>query len=354
MTMPVHVVSCGARTPLGRCAAPSAAAVRASVNAAGLHPFFIDQAGDRMPAACDSEIEPTVVGPARFLALAEPALREACAWIDRAGGRELAMPLFLSLPEHRPGFADQDAAAISFGLQALHDLPVRLTDVRTATGGHAEGLVAMASALHQMERGAIEACLVGGIDSYFHPDTMEWLDDQRQLVGSVSRSAFVPGEAAGFCLLVSETAAFRSGLTGPRVRAAAIGSEAKTIKTPQTCLGEGLTQTVTDAVRGVRAPDEQIDKVICDINGERYRGEEWGFVSLRLAHYFVDPTSYTSPADCWGDVGAASGPLFVMLACQAAARGYAKGPLTLVWASSESGLRAATLLEATFQAVARD
>ena len=40
----------------------------------------------------------------------------------------------------------------------------------------------------------------------------------------------------------------------------------------------------------------------------------------------------------------ASGPLFVCLAAEAEARNYAKGPQTLVWASSEQGLRAAALL----------
>ena len=36
-----------------------------------------------------------------------------------------------------------------------------------------------------------------------------------------------------------------------------------------------------------------------------------------------------------------------MLAHQAVARGYAKGPRTLLWASSEGGQRAAALLEAS-------
>lgn len=85
--------------------------------------------------------------------------------------------------------------------------------------------------------------------------------------------------------------------------------------------------------------------MICDINGERYRGEEWGFVCLRLSQYFDDPTAYDSPADCWGDMGAASGPLFIMLACQAIARGYAKGPRALLWTSSEGGLRGAAVIE---------
>ena len=194
-----------------------------------------------------------------------------------------------------------------------------------------------------MRQGAFEACLVGGVDSYFHPDTMEWLDANRQLVGTVSRSGFVPGEGAGFCLLMTERACARLGLKAlVSVRAVAVGKETKLIKTSDMCLGEGLSAMVRDAVSALRPPAERINQIICDINGERYRGEEWGFVCLRLSQYFDDPTAYLSPAECWGDMGAASGPLFAMLVCQAVARGYAKGPRTLLWASSEGGERGAS------------
>jgi 3-oxoacyl-[acyl-carrier-protein] synthase-1 len=175
---------------------------------------------------------------------------------------------------------------------------------------------------------------------------MEWLDENRQLAGAVSRSGFVPGEGAGFCLLMSERGRKRLGFeTLARIRAAAHGKETKLIKTSDICVGEGLTETIRNAVGDLTPPDETISDIICDINGERYRGEEWGFVCLRLPEYFDNPTAYLAPSEYWGDVGAASGPLFVMLACQAASRSYAKGPFTLLWTSSEKGLRAAAVLD---------
>jgi 3-oxoacyl-[acyl-carrier-protein] synthase-1 len=191
----------------------------------------------------------------------------------------------------------------------------------------------------------LHVCLVGGVDSYFHPDTMEWLDANRQLAGSVSRSGFVPGEGAGFCLLMSDHTRTRLGLRalGKIVRVG-LGRETKLIKTSEICLGLGLTAAVRDAVSGLNPPAETVNDVICDMNSERYRGEEWGFVCLRLPLYFDNPTGYLSPADCWGDMGAASASLFAMLACEAAARGYATGPRTLLWASSEGGSRGAALL----------
>lgn len=345
MTTPVHIVATGARTSLGLQALPSAAALRAGISSMGDHPFMIDQAGDPMPGALDSFIDPGIMGPERLLTLAESALREACTLLDNPNESLQRLPVYLGLPEYRPGFSEQDAQEIQNGLGNIDELPIQISEVKVLTEGHAAGLYALAVATEHIRTGALEACIVGGVDSYFHPDTMEWLDENRQLVGTVSRSAFVPGEAASFCLVTSAEFSKRLGLDAlARVSGVAVARESKLIKTSDICLGEGLTTAVKNAVAGLR-PGETINDIICDINGERYRGEEWGFVCLRLPQYFDAPTVYLSPADCWGDTGAASGPLFVMLACQAAAGGYSKGSRTMLWASSESGLRGAVVLE---------
>lgn len=347
MGIAVHIISTGARTPVGLSSAPAAAAVRAQISGVLEHPFMIDQVGAPMPGALDALLDPGLWGPQRLLLLAESALREACAPLARDGEapRQL-LPAFLGLPEFRPGFTEYDADAVRSGLSAFEALPMDISQVTIFTQGHAAGLSALATAAMQIQKGALEACLVGGVDSYFHPDTMEWLDENRQLAGAVSRSGFVPGEGAGFCLLMAEGIRQQLGLGSmARVRSVATGTETKRIKTSEVCLAQGLTDTIRDAVSTLTPPAETISDIFCDINGERYRGEEWGFVCLRLPQYFDDPTTYRSPADCWGDVGAASGPLFAMLACQAAGRGYARGPRSLLWASSEGGLRAAAMLD---------
>ena len=80
------------------------------------------------------------------------------------------------------------------------------------------------------------------------------------------------------------------------------------------------------------------------MNGEPYRADEFGFTALRTKEGFESASDFVAPADCWGDVGAAGGLLHLMLACAAAHKGYANGPLALVWASAEAGERAAALL----------
>ena len=347
MTIAVHIVATGARTPLGLDGASSAAAYRAKISAVSEHPFMIDRAGNPMQCAFDSQLDSRLMGTPRFLALAETALLETCiALNEMSSRRRLRFPIYVGLPEHRPGFTAEDMEVVRRGLANISGLPIDISELIIFSNGHAAALAALAKAVNDIQQGKLELCLVGGIDSYCHPDTMEWLDENRQLAGAISRSGFVPGEGAGFCLLMNERIREELGFASlARVGAFAISRESKRIKTTDVCLGNGLTAVVQSIVNNLTLPSEKINAVICDINGERYRGEEWGFVCLRLSQYFDDPTAYWSPADCWGDAGAASGPLFAMLACQAAKRGYIKRPRALLWASSEEGLRSAVLLE---------
>ena len=193
--------------------------------------------------------------------------------------------------------------------------------------------------------GRFEACLVGGVESYFQPDTMEWLDENRQLPVLSPALAFVPGEGAGFCLLMTEQALRRNWARGlwdacsrwPPAR------ESKLIKTSDICLGRVLHRLSTTPSPACLA----LWKDQCGDLRHQRRTVSWrrmGICLSTLSQYFDDPTAYVSPADCWGDMGAASGPLFAMLACQAAARGYCRGSRTLLWASSEGGLRGAAVL----------
>ena len=99
------------------------------------------------------------------------------------------------------------------------------------------------------------------------------------------------------------------------------------------------------AVATLRLPDERIDDLYCDINGERHRTDEWGFTALRHHAAIRDGSDYVTAAGAWGDVGAASGVLSCVLAIRAWERRYAHGPRALIWASSPAGLRGVVILE---------
>src|SRR5262249_1676903 len=88
-----------------------------------------------------------------------------------------------------------------------------------------------------------------------------------------------------------------------------------------------------------RRPAATADHPYRDMNGEPYRADEFGFATCRVGGLFRDPSAFTTPADCWGDVGAAPRPLFLVLSDAATRKGYATGAVRAGFTSSESGER---------------
>jgi 3-oxoacyl-[acyl-carrier-protein] synthase-1 len=341
----VAVVGLGARTAVGMTAPASAAAVRAGVAGLAEHPFLIDTAGKKMIVARAPYLAEES-GADRLLALATPAAGEALAPLAVMRGRSSPVTLTLGLPPARPGQAGA-AKAVAERLVAALSGAGGIGRVEVIETGHAAGLAALEAAWQALGTGAEDFRLVGGVDSYLEPETLEWLESCEQVHGAGPENnawGFIPGEAAGFCLLASEAARARYDLSC-RCRVLAVGSarEKNLIKTDTVCVGLGLTEAVRQVLRALPA-GARVDRMICDQNGEPYRADEFGFTLVRLSERFSAGSDFLAPADCWGDVGAASGPLFVTLAAAAAERGYARGPHYLAWASSEGGERAAALL----------
>ncbi len=341
----VRVVRCGAQTPVGLTATESAASVRAGISRIGEHPFLVGRAGERVQVARATHLSDELLGVDRWIELAIPAASEALLDLHRSAASMPSMPLVLGLPAERPGLPATFAEDIAAGLGRNGDLPCSFSEIVTLTCGHAAGLMAFEEGVRRISGGTSELCLVGGVDSYLQPQTLEWLDAERRLHSEIQRWGFVPGEAAGFCLLASESAVTTYGLDAPgRVLATATAREANVIGTDTVCVGEGLTDAFRHVLDVLDPSNQTVDQIICDLNGERYRVDEYGFASARTSEFLADASDFLAPADCWGDVGAASGPLFIMLAQAAARKGYAAGPRTLVWTSSESGERSAILL----------
>ena len=341
----VAIVGLGARTPLGLSPDAAAAAVRGAMSALRLHPFFVDKAGEPMTVACDPVLSPDLDGADRYLQLARTALRQA---LQPLTGRQIpvqTVPAIVGLPEERPGRSrDLDNVLADDLIATARELGISLR-VQTLPSGHSAGLMALENAVARIRSGEIPICLVGGVDSYIQGETLEWLDENRQLMSAANRSGFPPGEAAGFCLLASSSFASSASLE-PLAHVATVSRsfEKHQIKTDTICIGEGLSA----AIRGACAPLDRargpVEQSWCDLNGERYRSTEYTYAVLR--HWQLFTVAHVAhPADCWGDVGAASGPLFAALAIASWARGYAKGPRSLLWAGSESGYRAAAVLE---------
>ena len=340
----VCICGVGARTAVGLSAEASAAAVRGSISGLTLHPAFVDRDDEAISFAIDPAIAPEVPIADRMLRMMQSVTEQA---LTQASSTPIDIECcWLALPEPRSGLAPNLDAWLCTA--QAEDLRLRPESVRTLSRGHAGGLMALQGAALTLSRGEAEAALVIGVDSYHDRRTIQSLDLRRRLMSGRNRGGFPPGEGAGACLLVrGDVAARRRMPVMGRLLAAATAKEPHPLRSTEPCLGEGLTAVLNSVIGNLRLPHELITASYCDLNGERYRNDEYVYALLRTQHAFVDAHDYISPADCWGDVGAASGPLFAVLAIIAGARGYAKGTVPALWAGSDAGYRSAVALSVT-------
>ena len=342
----LHIVAVSARTPIGLTAASAAAAVRAGVSRLAEHPFMVDDKGAPVVAALDPLLDPSMRGGERLAAMAQSPLLEIVSTLELETIPSVSVTCLVGMPDDRPGFGDRDAVVVMRRLEEVALPDLRNIHFERFGRGHASVLAAVAEARKRIESRRTELCIVGGVDSYMHHETLDWLQSHRQLANAEARSGFYPGEGAGFVALTSERV--RRQYRWPslaKVVGTGVATERKPMKADEDSFGEALTAAVVEAATPPHNGDGTIGEVYCDINGERYRGEEWGFVLLRASALFGDGTHYHCPAACWGDMGAASGALHIGVATEAWRRSMAGESATLVWGSSESGSRAALVLQ---------
>jgi 3-oxoacyl-[acyl-carrier-protein] synthase-1 len=298
-----------------------------------------------MYAAIAPWLDVDLGGLARFEALLLPVIDQVLANIPGAREKPFRLALSLGLPASRPGLSPNLQPTL---LQAVSvRYPGRFAAMAGFSNGHVAGLMAFEAAAKALQRGQFDACVVAGVDSYIEPETLEWLEASEQLHRAGSRKnawGFIPGEGAGAALLVGHKMAACQHL-------AAIGSllrsgmalEPNRIKTETVCIGEGLTIALRGALRGL-PPGSKVTDLYCDMNGEPYRADEYGFATLRVADMYDPNLTCQTPADCLGDVGAASGLVLTSLALLGALKGYSNGSIALVFCGAEAGERSAALL----------
>jgi 3-oxoacyl-[acyl-carrier-protein] synthase-1 len=330
----------GARTPLGLSSMASAAAVRGAISAVAAHSFFVDKVGEPMNIACDAVLAPTLDITERLRCMLLAAVSEAV--IDLPDVWHARTACMIGLPEIRPGIPPALPQFVSAAVGEMFGSSSHA--VQALPHGHAAGLMALQAAAQTITAGRADVCVALGADSYHSPDTLEWLDGNGSLMSSVNRNGFPPGEGAGACVIAGRAFAERHGLPVlAQIVAAATGFEPNSIQSTEVCIGAGLTAVLRNVLATLQ-PSQAISATYCDLNGQRYRSEEFSYTLLRVQQSFVDAHDYESPADCWGDLGAASGPLFACLAIVASQRGYAKGEHSVLWAGSASGHRTAVVL----------
>lgn len=333
------LITAGLVSPLGLDRASTCAAVRAQLSAFK-ESRFISRSGDPIVGAYVDALG-VEAGHSRLLQLAGGALLPVLELLERRFEVE-RIPLYLGLPESRPGIQETD--------DVLRDLASELgvRDVsawRAFHQGHGSALLALERAVIEISRGEQEICIVGGLDSYWQEDTLDWLDEQNRLITGTSLDGFTPGEGGAFIVVGSEQAA-RYLQVEPEAYVVSVANAREPHPRTQQgiCIGQGLTSAMRRVLQDAADGGAPPDWVLCDMNGESFRGTEWGYAYIRTGRLHRDPLEIWHPADSWGDVGAASGAMLLAQAMHVLAEGYGRGPRVLVWTASDGPSRGAVVL----------
>lgn len=348
----VVITATTAISPVGFTVEQTCASIRAGVARFAEHAFYESipydpesDEGEPLLASPVATIDPDLEGPERLLALAMPPLAEV---LINGQLKRKELPnggLFLALPE-----SDEVTRTWDLENRFISELCARtglqsFKITKTNQVGHTGMFSLINEAVGLLHADEIGYCIVGGIESYLMNERVQLLDEAWRLKSQRNVDGFVPGEAGVILLLETvDHAEARQVPARATISDIGFGRETQTFSSDKSSSGKGLAQAFKGAL-SAESENGKVRWVICDLNGENYRAFEWGIILTRLGRQFANLEKLVHPADCVGDVGAASAGLFIAMAEQALARNYGTGDRPLIWCSSNNGERAACLVK---------
>jgi 3-oxoacyl-[acyl-carrier-protein] synthase-1 len=323
-------------TAVGLGAASSCAAIRVGITGFEETAFRFD--GDFLQGA-EVPLERPWRGRAKLVRMAARAIRECVEGLPAAALR--AIPLMLAIAEQdRPGRLQRLDDSLLDDLAEFCGGPFH-PDSRVFANGRVGGVAAIEAASAFLARNRGGSCLVAGVDSLLNAVTLGEYHGRRRLMTATNSDGFIPGEAAGAVLL--ETAA-RPGGPGVTLRGWGFAREEAGIESDLPLRGDGLAAAILDAFARGGIDYTGIDYRICDANGEQYPFKEAALALARTLRVRKETFDLWHTADCIGEVGAATVPCALAVACHAAEKGYAPGPGVLAHFGNTDGQRAALVL----------
>ncbi|MEW6518165.1 MAG: hypothetical protein AB1461_02015 [Thermodesulfobacteriota bacterium] len=331
------LIASGMVTSVGLNAPACCAAIRCGIDNNRETPF-LDQGGEWISGAM-VPLEKPWRGVSRLQHMLVPAIRECLAAV--AGVQHENIPLFLCVAEpERPGRIS--GLDTGFLARVEEDLEVRFHPQSALLAQGRIGPVrAIRQAAEMMERGQAACCLVAGVDSFLEAETLSVYEEKLRLLCSGNSNGFIPGEGAGAVLLGPAGSLREAGLI---IRGLGFGHENAAIESEEPLRADGLVAAIREslAVAGFRMED--LDFRITDANGEQYLFKEATLALSRILRQRREEFDFWHPADCLGEVGAATAPIVLGLAEAALRKGYAPGPGILCHFGNDDGGRAAVIV----------
>ncbi|MET0026897.1 MAG: hypothetical protein ABW101_04620 [Candidatus Thiodiazotropha sp.] len=299
---------------------------------------FLDRAGEWI-MGCEVSLEQPWRGRQKLLQMAVMAVREALAECPDLQAPET--PLLLCLPElNRPGRVVNDDNQLFLDLQTELGLEFH-ENSRIIASGHVSMALALRHAHQLINQQGHQRVLVAASDSFLVTHTLNHFERQERLLTSLNSNGFIPGEA-GVALVLESPAR----VPGERLccRGLGFGIEPATVESEQPLRAEGLTAAIKDALRDAGCELGDLDFRITDLSGEQYYFKEASLALSRTLRTRKEEFDIWHPADCIGEVGAASGAVMLVVLKTACEKGYSQGARILAHVGNDDGKRASWVL----------
>jgi 3-oxoacyl-[acyl-carrier-protein] synthase I len=338
------ITGIGMLTPVGLSAPATLHSIRS-----GITRLTLQRYPDRLQKWVTGAVIPVWLPYGRERRLGVLALRAMQAALDAAGiahtdAEEMrATGVIFAVPESvRPAYRFPTRPVWN-ELTAGRNGFQHLGAVEVIAGGACSALLALTRVEEVMRAKRLARCLIGGIDTQLQLRTIRWHEDNRRLKCSYVVDGLIPGEGACFLVVEPEHQAVRRG-TRPLARVASVSIEREhaPILSDQPNTAGALTGALRKSLDEAGISAAGVGMVWSDLNGESYRAREWAFSEIRLG--FTTATELMHPADCYGDVGAATDASLLALAAMSHLTNWADGKPLVVFAGSEAGLRGAAVI----------
>jgi 3-oxoacyl-[acyl-carrier-protein] synthase-1 len=262
-------------------------------------------------------------GRRKLIEMAAPAIQEAFSPLasDRYALKRMPLLLCLSEPD-RPGrFTGLDETLIRdiaerVG-QNFHEESCAIAE------GRIGGVKALIRARQIMDRDSqIRRVLICGLDTLLVTGTLNHYHEQRRLLTADNSDGFIPGEAACAVVLEASTDESKAVIA---VTGIGLGEEPAPINSEKPLRADGLVAAIKQAMSDAGVSFPQLAYRLTDNSGEQYGYKEAALAMTRLVRPVKPEFDIQHPADCIGEVGAATVPALLATASMAERKRYAPG-----------------------------
>ncbi|WP_196137596.1 hypothetical protein [Aliikangiella sp. G2MR2-5] len=252
------------------------------------------------------------------------------------------LALVLAGPENIPARSTPIAPNIIEYLKLQTKFDFDMEASRYAGTGRAGVIEAINYAFKYLSQEGNDCILVGGVDTFSNPGILSRLDSENRVLALGVSDGFAPGEGAGFLLLCKQ---YDISYLPVALSLPGIAKEAGHLYAEdEPYMGEGLAKAFEKALIPVN--DSKVERIYSSMNGENFFVKELGVASIRNAEKFSQSYEVIHPADCYGDIGAATGAVLLGVSALDAIKSLKTGNQHLVYCSSDLEKRAAVCLTA--------